>query len=243
VIVGVTSDFVGQGVENVQLIHVGGLGTPNVVGDVQYDVTDYCQSGGVITITCTDDKGLQGHCGFSVVLSSAPPEFNLFDAWRALAGYTMGLPVSATDPDGDPVTGIDLDGFWYEPDSLQPPVNPPSFDGENPGFFSWAPEETEIGTWIASFSATDSCGAVGTHRLSIEVGMLYCGDCNSDGEINLGDVVCLIGYLYKQGSPPDPLCKGDATGDGSIDVADVVVMVNYLFRGSWSPCFDCCDGG
>jgi hypothetical protein len=239
VIVGANCNFAGQGVENVH-VWAFGFGTPHVSGWVEYDVTDHCQSGGVITITCIDDKGLRGDCGFSVVLSSASPEFNLLDAWRALAGYTMGLPVSATDPDGNPVSGIDLDGFWYEPDSLQPPVNPPSFDGGNPGFFSWAPEETEIGTWIASFSAADSCGSAGTHRLTIEVGPLYCGDCNADGEINLADVVYLIADLFKGGPPPDPVCKADANCSGYRDVGDVVVLINYLFKLGQAPCFECC---
>jgi hypothetical protein len=240
VIVGVTSDFVGQGVEDVRLVNVWGLGTSYLTGDVQYDVTDHCQSGGVVTITCTDNKGLQGYCGFSVVLSSASPEFNLSDDWRALGGYTMGLSVSATDPDGNPVTGIDLDGFWYEPDSLQPPVNLPSFDGGNPGFLSWAPEETEMGAWIASFSATDSCGSVGTHRLSIEVGTLYCGDCTGGGAIDLADAVYLVGYLYKQGLPPEPLCRGDANCDGVADIGDLVALINYLYKHGTAPCFECC---
>ena len=240
VIVGASCDFSGQGVENVRLINVVGLGTPDVTGDVQYDVTDHCQSGGVVTITCTDNKGLQGACQFSIVLSSDSPEFSLSDSWRALSGYTMGLNVSATDPDGNPVTGIDLDGFWYEPDSLQPPVNPPSFDGGNPGFFSWAPEETEMGSWIASFSAIDSCGSVGTHLLSIEVGPLYCGDCTGGGAIDLADVVYLVGYLYKEGSPPDPQCRGDANCDGVADVGDLVALVNYLFKYGQAPCFECC---
>lgn len=237
-IVGLNYNFAGEGVEN---LHVWGFHPgPCVMGQVEYEVTDHCQSGGVVTITCTDDKGLQGACQFSIVLSNASPEFSLSDNWRALAGYTMGLNVSATDPDGNPVTGIDLDGFWYEPDSLQPPVNPPSFDGGNPGFFNWAPEETEMGTWIASFSAIDSCGSVGTHRLSIEVGPLYCGDCTGGGAIDLADVVYLVSYLYKEGSPPDPQCRGDANCDGVADVGDLVALVNYLFKYGTAPCFECC---
>jgi hypothetical protein len=138
------------------------------------------------------------------------------------------------------VTGIEFDGFWYEPDSLQPPTNAPSFDGGNPGFFSWAPTETETGTWIASFSATDPCGAVSTHQLSIQVGIPYCGDCTGEGEINLGDVIYLLADLFRDGPPPDPVCKGDANCSGYRDVGDVVVLINYLFKYGQAPCFECC---
>ncbi len=30
------------------------------------------------------------------------------------------------------------------------------------------------------------------------------GDCNEDGVVDLGDVVYLINYLYKDGTAPDP---------------------------------------
>ncbi|UCB52986.1 MAG: dockerin type I repeat-containing protein, partial [Candidatus Zixiibacteriota bacterium] len=120
-------------------------------------------------------------------------------------------------------------------------TNPPSYEPGNPGYLTWALAHADTGVWICSFLLSDSCGAEATDYLAIEVGMPFWGDCTGEGEINLADVVCLVSYLYKQGTPPDPVCKGDATGDGSTDVADVVMMVNYLFRGSFSPCFDCCD--
>ena len=240
IIVEVSSDFMGQGVENVTLVNLAGLGSASLTGEVEYDVSDHCQGGGTVTVTVWDDIGWKEECEFDVVLSNSPPEFSLFDTWRALTGYTMGLWVSATDPEGDEVAGIELDAFWDEDDSLRPPVNPPYFDGGNPGSFSWAPTETETGTWIASFSASDPCGAMDNHQLSIEVGTLYCGDCNSDGEINLADVVYLIADLFKDGPPPDPVCKADANCSGYRDVGDVVVLINYLFKYGQAPCFECC---
>ncbi|UCB52573.1 MAG: hypothetical protein JSV10_00295, partial [Candidatus Zixiibacteriota bacterium] len=138
-IVQVSPQFAGTGIADVGIDYSSSPPSSVVTGRIQYTVQDHCQDGGTFTMTAWDDMGLTGECELDVVLSNSPPEFSLFDNWRALAGYTMGLRVSATDPDGDAVTGIELDGFWYEPDSLQPPVNPPSFDGGNPGLFSWAP--------------------------------------------------------------------------------------------------------
>ncbi len=240
VIISVAADFAGEGVDNVGLSNVIGLYTPFVTGNVVYEVTDHCQNGGTITITAWDDLGQTGDCDFDVILSSTPPTLNLPDTWFALAEYTMGLQVSADDPDNDSVVSIVLDALWYEPDSLQPPTNPPYYDGGNPGLFTWVPTEADTGTWICSFSATDICGAVGTHQMTIRVDTLFCGDCNSDQYLDLGDLVFLIGYLYKGSSAPEPLCKGDANCDGVVDIGDLVYLINYLFKFGPAPCFDCC---
>lgn len=243
VIISVAADFVGGGLNNVGLSNVIGLYTPYVTGNVVYEVIDHCQSGGTITITAWDDLGQTGDCDFDVVLSSTPPTLNLPDIWFALTDYTMGLHVSADDPDNDSVVSIVLDALWYEPDSLQPPANPPYYDGGNPGFFTWVPTEADTGTWICLFSATDICGTVGSHQMTIRVDTLFCGDCNSDEYINVGDLVFLIGYLYKGAPAPDPFCKGDANCDGVVDVGDLVYLINYLFKFGPAPCFECCAGG
>ena len=228
VVAEVDASFAGSGVENASVFYTSFPPAEYVAGYVEYDVVDHCQAGGTMTLIAYDEYGASVDCEFDVFLTNDPPVPSLPPTWRALAGYTMSLPVSATDVNGDDITGIELDGFWYEPDSLQPPVNPPTFDGENPGFFSWAP------------TATDACGASYTRDISIEVGTLYCGDCNADGEINLADVVYLIADLFKGGPEPDPICRGDGNCSGVRDVGDVVVLINYLFKYGQAPCFECC---
>jgi hypothetical protein len=61
------------------------------------------------------------------------------------------------------------------------------------------------------------------------------GDANMDGEIEVGDVVVLIDYLYRDGDPPDPFLSGDATCDGDVNVDDVVYLISYLFRNGPAP--------
>jgi hypothetical protein len=71
-----------------------------------------------------------------------------------------------------------------------------------------------------------------------------CGDANNDGVIDIGDVVYLINYLYKQ-PWPDPvpsLCVGDVNNDDIVDIGDVVYLINYLFKQPWpSPDPNCCN--
>lgn len=61
------------------------------------------------------------------------------------------------------------------------------------------------------------------------------GDVNADGVINLGDVVHLINYLYRQGPAPPASHLGDVNCDGTVDIGDVVFLINYLFRGGPPP--------
>ena len=63
-----------------------------------------------------------------------------------------------------------------------------------------------------------------------------CGDANNDGVIDVGDVVYLINYLFRNGPAPKPdRCSGDCNGDSIVDVGDVVYLINYLFRNGPTP--------
>jgi hypothetical protein len=63
------------------------------------------------------------------------------------------------------------------------------------------------------------------------------GDVNGDGLINLGDVVYLISYQYKNGPAPVPLLAGDVNCDGMVGLGDVVYLISYQYRnGPRPPC-------
>jgi len=61
------------------------------------------------------------------------------------------------------------------------------------------------------------------------------GDANGDDVVNIGDVIFLINYLYKDGTPPSPPSAGDCNCDGQVNLADVVYLINYLYRGGPPP--------
>jgi hypothetical protein len=61
------------------------------------------------------------------------------------------------------------------------------------------------------------------------------GDVNQDGQVNAGDAVFLINYLFRQGIPPDYPELGDVNGDCLINGSDVVYLINYLFRNGPAP--------
>jgi len=62
-----------------------------------------------------------------------------------------------------------------------------------------------------------------------------CGDANGDGVIDIGDVVYVINYLFRDGLAPDPFEAGNVNGDGAVDIGDVVYLINYLFRDGDPP--------
>ncbi|KPJ64694.1 hypothetical protein AMJ44_12275 [candidate division WOR-1 bacterium DG_54_3] len=62
------------------------------------------------------------------------------------------------------------------------------------------------------------------------------GDVNGDGSIDLGDVLYLIAYLYKNGPAPNPLATGDVDCSGGIDLGDVLYLIAYLYKNGPAPC-------
>jgi len=51
------------------------------------------------------------------------------------------------------------------------------------------------------------------------------GDVNGDGELNVLDVVSLVGVILN-GNNPNSAC--DVNGDGEINILDVVSLVNLI---------------
>ncbi|MGB2805815.1 MAG: dockerin type I repeat-containing protein [Candidatus Zixiibacteriota bacterium] len=61
------------------------------------------------------------------------------------------------------------------------------------------------------------------------------GDLNSDGYVNVGDLVFAMNYLYRSGPAPYALESADVNCDDLVDVADAVFLINYLFRAGPAP--------
>jgi Zn-dependent M28 family amino/carboxypeptidase len=65
------------------------------------------------------------------------------------------------------------------------------------------------------------------------------GDPNTDGVIDVADIVFILNYLFVNGPPPDPLATGDVNCDGEVMVDDLVFLINYLFAGGPPPPSSC----
>jgi hypothetical protein len=78
-----------------------------------------------------------------------------------------------------------------------------------------------------------------THTVNgdIIVNGYICGDANTDGEVNVGDAVFIIRWVFTGGPPPYPYLAADVNADGSPNVGDAVYIIAYVFKGGPDP--DC----
>jgi hypothetical protein len=81
---------------------------------------------------------------------------------------------------------------------------------------------------VEAVDAADNHSGYQEHPFQFTV--FVAGDANGDGTIDIGDVVYLINYLFREGPAPDPLQAGNVNDDEVIDIGDVVYLINYLFR-------------
>jgi hypothetical protein len=61
------------------------------------------------------------------------------------------------------------------------------------------------------------------------------GDASGDSVVDVGDVVFLVNYLFKEGPESCVREAADANADGIVDIGDVVYLINYLFKGGQPP--------
>jgi len=73
---------------------------------------------------------------------------------------------------------------------------------------------------------------------AILIGVLdYRGDLTGNGSVEMGDVLFLINYLFKQG--PAPLSSvGDVNCDRVVDLGDILFLISYLYKNG--PRSRCC---
>ena len=67
------------------------------------------------------------------------------------------------------------------------------------------------------------------------------GDANLDGQVNVGDAVFLISYIFSGGPPPEYANFADVNADCAVNVGDAVYLINYVFKGGPAPLSGCVD--
>ena len=57
------------------------------------------------------------------------------------------------------------------------------------------------------------------------------GDSNDDGELNIGDAVFTLSFLFIGDEHPECLAANDTNDDGEVNITDVIRTLNFLFLG------------
>jgi len=144
-------------------------------------------------------------------------------------------------PIGDPVAVSFMESFVYYPTIVDPDdanhtitylEYPHWCSVRNDSVIGTAPDT--VFTERLTVTARDYCKS---DTLSFLVRTYLLGDATGDGIIDVGDIVGLINYLFKNGPAPEPFISGDNNCDGNIDISDVVYLINYLFKDGPVP--DC----
>ncbi|MGE3165482.1 MAG: LamG-like jellyroll fold domain-containing protein [Planctomycetota bacterium] len=61
------------------------------------------------------------------------------------------------------------------------------------------------------------------------------GDCNQDGQLNIGDTIYALSYLFSGGTDPGCPDACDANDDGQINIGDPIFELSYLFSAGPPP--------
>jgi hypothetical protein len=86
---------------------------------------------------------------------------------------------------------------------------------------------TSAATFTTGFSLTPH--ATGT---TVQVaGLSFVrGDASQDSSVDIGDAVCVLSYLFRNGCPVlTCLDSADMNADGSLDIGDAIRLLSYLF--------------
>lgn len=68
------------------------------------------------------------------------------------------------------------------------------------------------------------------------------GDVSGDGSITSSDIIFLVNYVFKGGTPPCPVAVADVNASCTVTSADVIYLVNYIFKGGSAPLLGCAPG-
>ena len=163
------------------------------------------------------------------VLINYPPQIPIQPSGLMVGqpGIVYDFSSLTTDPDGDSLFyqfnwGDGANSDWVGP-YLSGDSCVASHTWENAGIYS------------VKVKAKDEHGRESTWSDSLVIQRYISGDCNDDRKVDVGDVICLINFLFKSDFAPIPLLAGDVTCNGMVDIGDVVYLINYLYKAGTAP--------
>lgn len=133
---------------------------------------------------------------------------------------------AATDPDGDP-----LYYMWDWGDETSDWIGPYNSGETAEASHGWY----QIGQHSVMVKVKDTLDLESPWSNPATVTLAARGDANNDGDLNIGDPVYLINFIFKGGPAPDPEGVGDANCDATTNIGDAVYMINFIFKGGPAP--------
>ena len=88
---------------------------------------------------------------------------------------------------------------------------------------------------VRAKDAQDQWSAYSPLRQTYVLPNVLCGDANFDGELNIGDAIYLVSFVFRGGPPPVAMNSADSNGDSYVNIADAVYLINFVFKGGPEP--------
>ncbi|MDH4035725.1 MAG: dockerin type I repeat-containing protein, partial [candidate division Zixibacteria bacterium] len=102
--------------------------------------------------------------------------------------------------------------------------------------FGWLYDESVQQVYVSGNTLSGApCAAVAEVLLFGHVS----GDVNSDGLVDIADLVYMVSFLFTGGPPPPFDLAADLDGSCTVDIADLVYLVDYMFSGGPEPLAPC----
>jgi hypothetical protein len=103
--------------------------------------------------------------------------------------------------------------------------------------------ESESNNYVNPASSGGQPSAIGISQSTnyeLGAGLLHAlsivrGDASANGQVDLGDAIYILNYLFKGDQAPCPVEAGDANCDGGVSLGDSIFLLNYLFKGGPAP--------
>jgi hypothetical protein len=139
-----------------------------------------------------------------------PPELASIGNKTVNEGQALTFTISATDPNGDSLT--------YSASNL------PAGATFNPStrVFTWTPSNNQSGTYGSIHFAVSDGSLSDTEDISIVVNNVLHPDVNSDGLVNVLDVISIAQHLGETGA--NGWIPQDVNENGTINVLDVILV-------------------
>jgi hypothetical protein len=115
--------------------------------------------------------------------------------------------------------GVGSSGVWYK-ETYEEDIEIPCFAGGH----------IHVGAQVEWDTATEAAEvSIRTLINYVDQFMVMSGDCNSDGQINILDVVALAGaILGNLELSPTQTAAADMDGNGELNILDIIAIVNLI---------------
>jgi hypothetical protein len=148
--------------------------------------------------------------GTVTITANRPPVLGSIGNKTVNEMQTLTFIISATDPDGDPLT--------YSASSM------PSGAVFNPASrtFTWTPSYHQAGSYPGVIFRVADSTANDTETITITVNNVYRTDINNDGRVNVLDIISISQHWNQTGS--QGWIIEDVNENGTVNVLDVILI-------------------